>query len=1019
MKLTEYTIRHTTVTWMVICLLIGGGILSFTGLGRLEDPAFTIKEALINTSYPGATPLEVEEEVTLLLENAIQQLPYVEEVESTSSAGFSQIRVEMRSIYRKKDLAQIWDEMRRKVNDVASYLPPGAEAPQILDDFGDVYGVFMAITGKGYTYQELADYADFLRRELVLVPGVGKVGIGGRRYEQVIIEIDRARLAATGLSVTALQQLLSTHNLVEDAGRVLAGSETIRINPVSGAEDIAQGLGGILLGQANGELVYLIDVANIRKEYIDPPVHLYRFGGQNALSLNLSFAEGVNVVEVGLAIEKRLSGLEYARPVGMELNYIYNQPQQVAQSVDSFLVGLGQAVAIVVIVLLFSMGLRPGLLMSAVLLLTIFGTFIVMRIAGIELHRISLGALIIALGMLVDNAIVITEGIIIGLKRGLSRMEAARRIVNNTSFPLLGATFIAIAAFAPIGLSSDASGEFTNSLFWVLFISLLLSWILAITITPFFCYLLLKDGDTGSGEQEDPYKGAAYQVYMGLLNITLRFRWLTLLLMLGILAGAIYGFKYVKQGFFPDSPLPLVTLEYWLPEGTDIRYTEQDIIGLEQKILAIPEVEKLTSTIGQGAARFMLTYAPERNYASYAQLLLQTKTYDDLKPVMQQVESILVNEYPQAFSKFTRTSIGPATKAKIEARLKGPDPAVLRDLAAEVKAVFLAEPDAVHVDQNWRQRTKVLRPLYDDAEGRRLGISEADLKNAIKAHVEGLRISVYRDGSTLLPVVIKSPDSESRGIEDLKNLQVYSPALGAYVNISQVVKDFTLIWEDPLIKRLNRKRTLSVLADPDPHKEITSAALLAKLRPKVEAISLPVGYELEWGGEYEAQQKANKAVFTPFPLGILVMFVITVLMFNSLKQTLSVWLTVPLALIGVTVGLIVMGAPFSFTALLAILSLVGMQIKNGIVLVEEIKLLNEEEKHPLLDAIQQAAVSRVRPVSMAALTTLLGMIPLLSDVFFQPMAVTIMYGLGFATVLTLFVVPVLFAVFYGVRVGKS
>ena len=1021
MNLAEYGIRHKTVTWLVVVLLIGGGIFSFLGLGRLEDPAFTIKEALINTAYPGASPQEVEEEVTLVLENAIQQLPYVEEVVSTSSAGFSQIKVEMKSIYRKNDLAQIWDEMRRKINDIAATLPPGSSTPQIIDDFSDVYGMFMALSGQGYSYEQLEDYADFLRRELVLLPGVGKVTVGGSRQEQVIIEIDRAKLAATGFSVASLQQVLSTHNLFSDAGRIRAGSEYIRISALNHSQ-ISQGLGGLLLGEANGELVHLTDVATIRKDYVDPPRHLYRFNGDFALTLNLSFAAGVNVVEVGEAVKARLQALEYSRPIGMQIDFIYNQPERVEASVNDFLISLGQAVAIVVIVLLLSMGGRPGVLMSGVLLLTILGTFILMRIYGIELHRISLGALIIALGMLVDNAIVITEGVIIGMQRGMTRLEAVRKIVENTSWPLLGATIIAIAAFAPIGLSPDASGEFTNSLFWVLLFSLLLSWLLAITITPFFCYLLFREHLRAEGDgtqKNDPYQAVVYRLYRQALDVALRFRWSTMMLMAAILFGSLYGFKYVKQGFFPSTSLPMVLVDYWLPEGSDIRATEADIKQLEQQILELDYVRQVTSTIGQGADRFMLTYAPERNFASYAQVIVQTDSYEHLEPTVGKIDVLLKEQFPQAFTKFTRVSIGPSTKAKIEARIVGSDPDILRALAAQVMSIFNSESMAINVDQDWRQRTKLLRPVYDEAEGRRLGISEADLNQAIKMHVNGLPIGLYRDGSDLLPIVLQAPASEQQGVESLKDLQVYSSARRTYVSIGQVVNFIEIDWEDPLIKRRDRKRTLTVMADPNPATGTTAAELLNRLKPEVDKLSLPVGYEIKWGGEFEAQQKANKAVFTPFPLGILVMFVITVFMFNSMRQTLAVWLTVPLAIIGVTWGLILMGAPFSFTALLAVLSLVGMQIKNGIVLVEEIKRLEEEEGYTWIDAIRGASVRRVRPVTMAAITTILGMLPLLSDVFFEPMAVTIMYGLGFATILTLFVVPVLFALLYKVRLNPS
>lgn len=1017
MDITEYSIRNKTVTWMVVVLLVLGGIMTFNNLGRLEDPAFTIKQAMIFVDYPGASAQEVEEEVTLPLENAIQQLSYLDNVTSTSSAGLAQIMIEMKSTYRAAQLAQIWDEMRRKINDLRPQLPPGVGEPQIIDDFGDVYGMFLAIVGDGYRYDEIADYADFLRRELVLVDGVSKVNVGGRLREEIYIEVDRAKLAASGYSLNDIQNLLSTQNLVSDAGQVRVGNEYIRISSKNSGVEGYESLASLLVGTSNGELVYLQDIANITAGYAEPPSHLYRYNGNSALTLGVSFASGVNVVEVGKHVRARLAELESERPIGMSINTIYDQPAQVQTSVDDFLVGLAQAVIIVILVLLFTMGLRPGILMSSVLLLNILGTFIVMFIYDIELHRISLGALIIALGMLVDNAIVVTEGIMISLKRGLTRIEAARTIVNHTRWPLLGATVIAITAFAPIGLSPDASGEFTGSLFWVLLISLFLSWILAITITPFFCYLLFKEQKVEPTEIIDPYKGIAYQIYKGILHITLRFRWTTMLLMLGALIAAGVGFGQVKQAFFPASSLPMFMVEYWLPQGSDIRAVNDDIKQLEKQVLKVNNVKQVTTTIGRGAERFMLTYSPENNYPSYSQMIVRVKDFESVAPAMQEISQLLKNSYPQAFTKFQRFEVGPGTKAKIEARLMGPDPDVLRAFARKIIEIFEAEPNAINVRQDWRQRTKVIRPLYDEAEGRRLGISKNDFDQALAINTNGQRVGLYRDGSKLLPIVIRPPIEERNAAEQIEDMLVYSPVKQAYVNIGQVMKKIEVEWEDPLIKRRDRKRTLSVLADPV--EGMTPATLHAMIRGKVAALDLPNGYSLQWGGEYEAQQDANVAVFTYVPLGILVMIILTVLLFTSGKQTLVVWITVPLSIIGVTVGLLATDSPFSFMALLAVLSLIGMQLKNGIVLVEEIKRLREELKFSWHDAISQAAISRLRPVSMAAITTILGMIPLLNDVFFQPMAVTIMFGLGFATILTLLVVPVLFALFYGIQDGHQ
>jgi len=1020
MMLTEHAMRKKTVSWMVTLLLIVGGVIAFLGLGRLEDPEFTIKEAVVVTPYPGASAREVEEEITLPIENIIQQLPYVDNIQSISSAGLSQVTVEMQSHHRKDDLAQIWDEMRRKIRDMETTLPPGAGIPQINDDFGDVYGIFAAVTGDGYTYEDIANYVDFLRRELVLIDGVGKVSVGGRRSEQVILEVNRAKMSALNTPLSSIQVLLNRQNLVSDAGNIQVGSEYIRISSTGAYNDV-EDLKHLMLGQANGKVIYLSDVANVKRVYAEPASHLYRHNGKPALTIGISFSSGVNVVDVGNVVQNRIQALEYARPIGIKVGLVYDQPSQVDRSVSDFLVSLLQAVGIVIVVLLVAMGLRSGMMMSLVLLLTILATFIVMNIFGINLHRISLGALIIALGMLVDNAIVITEGILIGMKRGFSCFEAAKKIVSQTVWPLLGATVISITAFAPIGLSPDQSGEFTGSLFWVLFISLLLSWVIAITLTPFFASIMFRDskGDVPEDADVDPYKGVFYQAYKALLFLSLRSRWATSALVAIAFGASVYGFGFVSQAFFPPSNLPVFTVDYWLPEGSDIRATAKDMAELEAEILRNEDVKKITSTVGQGSMRFMLTYQGERHYDSYGQFIIEVDNFEKVAPTRQWVDNLIREHAPQAFSKSDRFFVGPSTKAKIEARISGPDSQVLRRLAEQVMDIFHNDPDAVNIRHDWRERTKVLRPQYTEAEARRLGITRADLNNALEMNVSGVEIGLFRDGSTLLPILARPPEHERSNIALLEDIQVFSPALNNYIDIEQVIHGMNVEWEDPLIMRRDRKRTVQIWADPNPYGAGNSFDLFKRLQPQVDAIELPPGYALEWGGEHESQLKANNAVFRFVPLGIIVMIATTVLLFNSAKQTIVVWLTVPLSIVGVTIGLLSFNLPFSFTALLGFLSLTGMVLKNGIVLIEEIKRLSEEDGQPIHDAIAGAAIGRLRPVVMAAITTVLGLIPLLSDVFFAPLAVTIMFGLGFATVLTLIVVPVMFALFYGVRFHRS
>ncbi|MBV0933451.1 efflux RND transporter permease subunit [Marinobacterium weihaiense] len=1014
MNLTEYAIRQRVISWMCVLLLLTGGVLAFFDLGQLEDPEFTVKEAIIAVSYPGATALEVEEEVTLPVEMALQQLTQVKTIESISSAGLAQITVEMKSTYREQELRQIWDEMRRKLTDLAPGLPPGVGPMQINDDFGDVFGIFLALTGDGFDYRALEDYADFLRRELVLVEGVSKVSIGGQRQQQIIVEVDRNRLAAMQVSPQMIQQAINSRSLISNAGSLRINGQRLQIRP-EGSATSAEQLNNLLLGQTGGQLVYLSDVAEVYLDYVEPPTHLYRFNGQQALTLGVSFTSGVNVVEVGQRVRDRLEALDYRRPVGMSLDTVYDQPREVDTSVNDFLISLAQAIAIVVLVLLLTMGARSGLLMSLVLLLTILGTFIIMNLASINLHRVSLGALIIALGMLVDNAIVITEGILINLQRGYSRLEAAVRIVSHTRWPLLGATLISITAFAPIGLSPDATGEFTGSLFWVLFISLLLSWLLAITLTPFLASVLFRE-QPGDQPAIEPYQSLFYRLFGRLLGGALRWRWLTLSLALGLLIASVAGFKYVKQGFFPDATLPLVQVDYWLPQGSDIRTTEADIARIEQAFLQLDGVTRVTSTLGRGAERFMLTYAPERQYASYAQLLVQTDTSARLEAVMPTIRRYLQQHYPQAHNKLTRISIGPTVKSKVEARISGPDAEVLRQLGQQmITEVFDATPGAVNIRHDWRERTAVIVPRFDEAEGRRLGITQADLASAIARNAQGQQAGLIRDGSRLLPVLLRPPQAQRQAPEQLESIPIFSQTLQRWVDAGQVITAIDVGWEDPLIMRRDRKRTLTVMADPSAASGLTAAELFSRIRPAAEALPLPEGYSLDWGGEYEVQQEANQALFAFVPFGLLVMVIITVLLFGSVRQTLVIWLTVPMAVIGVTIGLLTMHTAFAFTALLGMLSLSGMLIKNSIVLVEEIKRLHDEEDCSWHDAIETAAVSRLRPVTMAALTTILGMLPLLPDAFFRPLAVTIMFGLGFATLLTLVVVPVLFALLYRIK----
>lgn len=1012
-----YFIKHGTTSWMVLLILLFGGLISYFGLGRLEDPEFTIKEALVVTYYPGGNALQVEEEITAPLESAIQSLAYIDVVDSISKAGASTIHLEIKPKYKSHQLPQIWDELRRKVRDEQSSLPPGAIQPIVLDDFGDVFGVLLAVTGDNFSYQELKDHADYLKRELSVIPGVAKVNLAGLQKEQVFIDISREKMANLGIPMARLYSLLNTQNTVQDAGHVRYNGDYIRIHPTGEFTSI-QEMGDLLVSTPGSEkLIYLRDIATISAGVAETPTHLVNYQALDSIHIGVSFNSGVNVVEVGKQLRQRLAQLEQNQPLGIELHTLYDQPAEVEASATGFIVNLLVSVLIVIVVLLVFMGAKAGFIIGSILLLTILGTFIVMKVIDIELHRVSLGALIIALGMLVDNALVVTEGIMIGLQKGQSRIRSAYDIVKQTQWPLLGATVIAIAAFAPIGLSPDATGEFVQSLFYVLMISLFLSWVTALTLTPFLCYLLFaKAEEHGADDSKDtePYKGALYDFYRGALSAMLRKRSTTMISMVLAMVLAIYGFGFIKQSFFPPSNTPIFLMDIWLPEGTDIHETQQQARRLESYFHDKEGVEFTSSTVGQGDLRFMLTYAPERQYMAYGQVMVRMQELDMIPAMIDQAYLWAHEHMPDAQVKFKRLEVGPGSTAKIEARFSGPDQDTLRQLAEQAKAILLADPDADNVRHDWREREKVIRPVFDEDNARRAGISRQDLDDLLQMSMSGKPIGIYREGTTLKPIILRPPAVERLNIDSLMDLQIWSPVFNRYIPIQQVVERFDLVFEDPIINRRDRKRTIQVFADPVLNGETTADALLKRVRPDIEAIPLPPGYQLEWGGEYETAGDAQSSIFASLPLGYLVMFIITVLLFNELRSALVIWSCVPLAIIGVSAGMLLLNAEFGFMALLGFLSLSGMIVKNGIVLVDQIRLEVDQGKAEY-DAVFDASISRLRPVTMAALTTILGLLPLLLDPFFSAMAVVICFGLGFATLLTLGVVPVLYAMVHRVQ----
>ena len=1017
MSIAEFSIKNKVITLLVVVIFFFGGLYYFNNLGRLEDPEFTIKTAKVFTPYPGASPREVEEEVTDKVEDAIQELQYIDEITSKSYPGMSEIEVEIMPKYTKDDLPQIWDELRRKINDVQPDLPPGAEPSFVYDDYGDVFGLYYAITGDGYSYRELKEYAKYLKKEILIIDNVSKVDMGGTQEEQIFIEISQAKLASLKISPNLIIGLLESQNLISPSGNVKVGDSYIRINP-TGQYTSEKELGDLLVTElSKDQLIYLKDIATIKRGYQEVPNFLIDFNNKPAVTLAVSLASGGNIIELEKKISDKLNFLKAYTPAGLEIHEIYNQAKYVDQSINGFVVSLIQALVIVIAVLLISMGLTSGLIIGGILLLSIFGTFIFMGIFGINLERISLGALIIALGMLVDNAIVVAEGILVKIKNRENPLESAKTVVNNTIWPLLGATIVGILAFAPIGLSDDSTGEYCSSLFYVIAISLLLSWYLAITATPYFCVTFIKpdkNKDTSSKQNtaDKPEKlGLIYSLYKNILLYCIKFRWFTVAIMAILFIISLNGFKYVKQSFFPDSMTPIFMIDYWREQGADIRTTKKDVNEIVDYVLEQPGVEDVVSFTGKGATRFTLTYEPEKANASFSQLLIKVKSYEDIKPLSKKLNQKILDTYSSAETKSKYIRLGPGEDAKIEVRILGDDPVVLRSISEQVKDIMFNTKKAKNIKDDWRQKVQLLVPEYSDVKAKKTGITRPMLKQALLNNFSGRKIGIYREKDELLPIVSRPPDNERLDVSSINSLRIWSPTLSDSVPIEQVVDGFSTDTEDQLIYRQDRKRVITASCDPD---NFNTNKLFSMIRTQVEGLNLPPGYFIEWGGEYESSTDAQAALFKQIPKGLFFMIVIVILLFSALKQPAIIFLTLPLAMIGVTLGLLLTGKEFGFMPLLGLLSLSGMLIKNAIVLIDQIDLEIKQGKDPF-DAVVDSAISRVRPVSLAAATTVLGMIPLLPDVFFSSMAVLIMFGLSFATILTLLFVPVLYTIFFNIK----
>jgi multidrug efflux pump subunit AcrB len=1054
MNLAEFSINKKVITYTLTAVALYVGYLSFNSLPRLEDPEFAIKQALVITSYPGASAAEVEKEVTEVIEKAAQEMGQLKFIESWSERGLSKVKVWIKDAYRVNDLPQVWDELRRKVQDSKKYLPPGTAPPVVNDDFGDVFGVYIALHGEGFTYAELKKIAELLRRELLTVQDVKKIVFSGLQKETIYVEMSKIKMTSLGITEQEIFDALRSKNLPVEAGKFKAGTEYLAINPTGEYKSEKQ-FGDLLISSKEGKLIYLKDVASINRDYQDPPGNILRFNGEPSIGIGISTILGGNSVTMGNAVEDRLAQLESQIPLGMEISAISMQNESVTKAIDGFIINLIEAVAIVIVVLLFAMGLRSGLIIGFILVLTIAATFVIMGMQQITLERISLGALIIALGMLVDNAIVVVDGMKVKMEQGIDGLTAAKDIVAKNSMPLLGATAVAILAFASIGTMTTSTGEYTQSLFYVILISLSLSWLTAVTTTPLITSQFIlskkskKKSETNSEETKDPYAGKLFVLYRKALVAAVKNKWITIGAVVGIFILSIFGFGLLKSLFFPQSTSPMFIVEIQFREGMHITETNKNVEQVEKYLQTIDGVTDISSLVGGGHTRFILTYdTPIDASINYTSMLVSVTEFELIDKIYVGVQEHIEEMFPDATVNVKKFNLGPATGGKLQLRIMGPDKNELRRMARVVKEIVMNDPESKAVRDEWGARVKVIRPVLIDERARRLGIDRPLVGQTFLSRFQGYQTGVYREGIELIPIVARAPEIERITIENLRDLQIYSPTAQQSIPMMQIVSGIRTEMEDARVSRFNRTTMIKVHFDP---RTILPSELLNRVKPKIEtalkvdleqyygksygddpykgytAATIPIlyhdkipikdmpGYYLSWAGEIEDSSESTKQLAGSVIIFFGMMILVVIFLFNAFRQPLIIWLTVPLAIIGVTLGLLVFNEPFGFMALLGFMSLAGMLIKNAIVLIDQIDTERAEGKEDFY-AIVDSGVSRMRPVMLAAATTILGMIPLLTDAFFIGMAITIMFGLGVATVLTLIFVPVLYATFFKAKI---
>lgn len=1019
MNLTRAAILNNRVTLVALLVVAFSGYSAYQGMPRAEDPGFTIRTATVITYFPGASPERVEQLVTDKLEKAIQEIPALDFVNSTSRSGVSLVYVNIRE--SEMDMRPIWDDMRRKVERARRDLPEEVIGPIVNDEFGDVFGTIILLTGEGFSYAELKDVADQVRNELLLIPQTAKVEIQGAQQERVFIEYSNARLAEAGLSVYQLMQILQSRNIVLPGGVIDTGDERIALEPSGNFESVEELRRTVIDVPGRNELIYLEDVVRVERGYVDPAEILVRGNGQPGLSLAISLRDGGNLIDLGQQVKERVAQLEERYPIGIEFDFVSFQPAIVQKKVDDFVGNLLQAMAIVMVVMLLTLGVRTGIVVSSLIPMTMVSAIWLMSLFGIGLDQMSLSALIISLGLLVDNAIVMSESILVGIQSGRKPLDAAVASASELKIPLLTASLTTIAAFLPIYLAESTTGEYVAPLFYVVTISLLCSWVLSLTMTPLLCVQFMRV--KRAGESAEEYGGGLYRFYRGTLGAATGHPWRSLLIVLVIFVGGMQLFGLVPGVFFPPKDQATFTAEFELPIGTPIERTAAVVDSVEDfisnELMATGDGEGIVSWagfLGQGAPRYTLSFAPKMASPEYAMLLINTTSYPVVADLTRRIERFAQERFPDVKPTIRGMLNGPPISDPIEVRVSGADADQVFELADEVKAFLAAQPGVKNISDNWGARTKKIAVRVDQPRARRAGVTSQDVALSLQASLSGLRTTEYREGDELIPVVLRSVAADRDDVGKLESIEIFSQITGSSVPLKQVA-DVVVEWQPSKILRRDRLKTVTISAALEPG--LTPLAVFEDIQGWIQPASKnwPVGYRWEFGGEYEASVEANASIGVKLPIALLIIVLLLVSQFNSLRRPLIILLTIPLGMVGVAFGLVVAGSIMGFMTFLGIISLSGIVINNAIVLLDRIKIEIDENDLSPYAAVIEAGQRRLRPILLTTATTIGGMLPLWygGGPMFQPMAVAIIFGLLFATLLTLVVVPVLYVLMFRVR----